>query len=341
MILPARPTARTVAAAVLSLVTAAATANPANAARPLGAAPRTVAVSSADELARALAAAKPGDTIRLAAGTYEGDFTATADGTPAEPITLTGTADAVLSNHGGYGLHLDGAAYWRLTGFSVRRAKKGLVLDGARHVDIDRLDVSQIDEEGVHFRRSSTDNVIRRSRVHDTGLRKPQYGEAVYVGSAKSNWGTYGQNGGPDRSDRNQVLDNELGPNVAAEHIDVKEGTEGGVVSGNTFDGHGISGANYADSWMDVKGNGYRIEGNTGTFDGDGALADGYQTHSVVDGYGCGNTFRANHSDLGGAPGYAINVTDQRDCAAAPNTVYRDNTVTGAGKGLTNIAVTG
>jgi hypothetical protein len=80
---------------------------------------------------------------------------------------------------------------------------------------------------------------------------------------------------------------------------------------------------------------------NTGRFDGEGALVDGYQTHSVVDGYGCGNTFRANHSDLGGVPGYAIYVTDQNKCDSAANVVTSDNTVTRAGKGLTNIPVTG
>jgi hypothetical protein len=121
----------------------------------------------------------------------------------------------------------------------------------------------------------------------------------------------------PDRSDRNQALNNKLGPNVAAEHIDIKEGTEGGVIACNTFDGQGISGQNNADS------------------------CDGYQVHSVVDGYGCGNTFRGNDSNLGGAGGYAINVTNQKECGSAPNVVYANNKVQKAAKGLTNVDVTG
>lgn len=303
--------------------------------------PDTIPVSSAGELAAALADAEPGDTIQLASGNYEGDFVATAKGTAAAPITLNGTVQSVLSSSDGYGLHLDGAAHWKLTGFSVRQAKKGIVLDRSDHVVIDSVEVSQIGEEGVHFRTSSSDNVLQNSRIHHTGQERPGYGEAVYFGSARSSWGTYGENGEPDRSNRNKVLNNEMGPDVTAEHVDIKEGTEGGEVRDNTFDGQGISGTNDADSWLDVKGNGYRIEGNTGTVAGDSALVDGYQVRTVGDGYGCGNMFRANASDLGGAGGYAISVTNEDGCGSAPNIVYGDNTARNAGKGLTNVDVVG
>jgi nitrous oxidase accessory protein NosD len=326
----------------IALVLAAGIATVANASDTAGETgePGRIPVNSAEKLKAALAAAKPGDTIELASGSYEGAFKATAAGTADAPITLIGSPDSVLSNGSGYGLHLDGAAHWKLSGFSVSNAKKGIVLDSSNHVVIDNVEVAEIGEEGVHFRTSSSDNVLRNSRIHDTGLTKPEYGEAVYFGSAKSNWDKYGDNGGPDRSDRNQALNNKLGPNVTAEHIDVKEGTEGGVIRGNTFDGQGISGANYADSWVDVKGNAYLVEGNTGTFNGDGALLDGYQTHRILAPYGCGNMFRGNISDLGGASGYAIKVEKQDQCAGSPNVVYADNTVTNAGKGLTNIDVT-
>ncbi|MEO3751681.1 right-handed parallel beta-helix repeat-containing protein [Streptomyces sp. B6B3] len=319
---------------------------------------RVVEVGTAEELTDALADAQPGDTIRLAPGAYDGTFFATAQGTAEQPITLTGPRDAVLSNadggcdptdepgdsvnYCGYGLHLNHAAHWELSGFAVTDSAKGIVLDDTNHVLIDGVEISETGAEAVHFRASSSDNVIRNSTIHDTGLEQPQYGEGIYFGSAVSNWPQYGEDGGegPDRSDRNQALNNTVGPDVTAEAVDVKEGTEGGVVRGNTFDGHGITGENYADSWLDMKGNGYLVEGNIGTFDGDGELLDGHQVHSVVDGYGCGNSFRGNDSDLGGAEGYAIHLPDHADCDADPNVVYDDNTVTDAGSGLTNIEVT-
>ncbi|WP_163568458.1 right-handed parallel beta-helix repeat-containing protein [Fodinicola feengrottensis] len=312
-----------------------------------------IAVSTTDELVAALAAATPGQTIDMAPGHYDGNFFATRKGTAGQPITLTGPRTAVLSNSAGkcdpgdgdikfcgYGMHLHGADYWNLTGFAVSDAAKGIVLDGSSHVVIDRVEVSDVDSEAIHLRGSSSDNVISDSVVHDTGRTQPQYGEAIYLGSAKKNhWDEFGVDGGPDRSDRNQVIGDHLGPNVAAEEVDIKEGTTGGVVKGNTFDGHGISGQNAADSWIDVKGDGYQLSDNTGTYDGVGSLVDGYQVHQAVDGWGCQNAFVSNSSDLGGAGGYAIDVTDQKKCDQ-PNVVYASNTVKNAGSGLTNITVT-
>jgi hypothetical protein len=114
--------------------------------------------------------------------------------------------------------------------------------------------------------------VVRGCDVHDTGLRSPQFGEGIYVGSAVSNWhatdGTgvpYGENGGagPDRSDRCLIEGNRIW-NTTAEGIDVKEGTVGGIIRGNRFDNCGWSGENSADSWVDVKGSGWLVEDNTG-----------------------------------------------------------------------------
>jgi len=95
-----------------------------------------------------------------------------------------------------------------------------------------------------------------------------------------------------------------------------------------------MSGANYADSWVDVKGNGYLLRANDGV-DPTGTLVDGYQTHVAVSGWGKNNTFEANSSAVKG-PGYAINV----QTSGTGNVVRASNTQTGAAKGLTNITIT-
>ncbi|MBD0737967.1 sheath polysaccharide-degrading enzyme [Streptomyces sp. CBMA29] len=291
------------------------------------AAATTVEVTTAKELKAALTAAAPGQTIHLADGTYTGNFKVTVSGTAAERITLTGSSNAVLTSSGGYGLYLNGASYWTVKGVSVTGGQKGIVTDAAAHVVIDSVTVHGLQMEGVHFRTSSTDGVLKNSRIYDTGLQRPGYGEGVYVGTANTL---------TDKSDRVQILDNVIGPNIGAENIDLKEGTTGGLVSGNTFDGSGLSMTNYDDSWIDVKGNGYTITGNTGAH----TLNDGYQTHTQQPGWGCGTVFRDNTSDLTGATGLtrtAIYVTNySADC---PTTVYASNTLTG-GTSLTNIPVT-
>jgi hypothetical protein len=218
-----------------------------------------VDVGTAAQLSSALADARPGQTIRLAPGTYSGAFLGRAAGTAAAPITVTGPASAIITNpessgsnpgcsvpapgfDPGYGFWLYGAAHWQLSGFTVSGAAKGIMIDASPHVTIDGVSVHDIGDEGVHFRRSSADGVIRNSRIERTGLAQPQYGEGIYLGSANSNWACYGNTGGVDASDRVQVLNNQVGPDVAAEHVDVKEGTVAGVIRGNTWNGQGIAG---------------------------------------------------------------------------------------------------
>ncbi|MGA5195056.1 right-handed parallel beta-helix repeat-containing protein [Streptomyces exfoliatus] len=287
----------------------------------------TVDVSTAAQLKTALTNARPGDTIRLADGTYTGNFKATTPGTSSARITLTGSSRAVLTAGGGYGLHLNGASYWTVAGLTVTGGQKGIMTDAANDVVIDGVTVHDLDMEGVHFRNSSRNGVIRNSRIYDTGNDGRGMGEGIYVGSAN----TLG-----DRSDNAQILGNVIGPDVGGESVDIKEGTTGARIVGNTFDGRGLTGANYDDSWVDVKGNGVLVADNTGV----NTTNNGFETHSQQSGWGCGTVFRNNHADLTGATGpqrLAINVTNRS--GSCPTTVYASNTVTG-GNGLTNIPVT-
>ncbi|TXS51678.1 right-handed parallel beta-helix repeat-containing protein [Streptomyces sp. t39] len=286
-----------------------------------------VDVDTAAELASALAAARPGDTIQLADGTYSGNFKATADGTSGARITLTGSSRAVLKAGGGYGLHLNGASYWTVRGITVTGGQKGIMTDAADNVIIESVTVHDLDMEGIHFRTSSRNGIVRNSHIYDTGNDGRGMGEGVYVGSA---------GGTSDRSDNAQILGNVIGPNVGGEAVDIKEGTTGARIIGNTFDGRGLTGANFDDSWVDVKGNGVLVENNTGK----NTTNNGFETHTQQSGWGCGTVFRGNRSDLTGATGakqLAVYVTNQT--ATCPTTVHADNTVTG-GRGLTNITVT-
>ncbi|MEU9334785.1 right-handed parallel beta-helix repeat-containing protein [Streptomyces sp. NPDC048290] len=303
-----------------------ATAVPAVTAAPAGTA-AVLDVSTAAQLKSALTAARPGDTIRLADGTYTGNFKATTAATASARITLTGSARAVLTAGGGYGLHLNGASYWTVSGLTVTGGQKGIMIDTATGVVVDGVTVHGLDMEGVHFRKSSTDGLIKNSRIYDTGNDGRGMGEGVYVGTANTL---------SDKSDRVQIRNNTIGPDVGGEGIDIKEGTTGAQIVGNTFDGRGLTGANYDDSWVDVKGNNVLVDGNTGK----NTTNDGFQTHTQQSGWGCGTVFRNNRSTLTGATGstqLAINVTNSS--ASCKTTVHSSNTVTG-GRGLTNVTVT-
>jgi hypothetical protein len=290
----------------------------------------TITVTDAGSLKTALAQARPGSVIRLADGIYTDKFKATTPGTAEQPIYLCGRTGAILDGDGvkgGYAMHLDGASFWRLVGFTIRNGQKGLMADRVQRVVVQGLTVEQIGDEAIHLRNFSSDNLVQGNTIRNTGLRRDKFGEGIYIGTAESNWCTI-TNCQPDHSDRNIVRGNVISA-TTAESIDIKEGTSGGVVSGNTFDGSALSGS-HADSWVDVKGNGWLIEGNVGRH----ALEDGYQTHEVVDGWGAKNTFKANRAEVHG-PGYGFNFTKVNG-----NILTCDNTAAGAAKGLANVPCT-
>jgi parallel beta-helix repeat protein len=288
----------------------------------------TVRVETAEELRQALGAAAAGDSIGLADGVYEGNFVATGAGTEAAPIFLCGSSNAVLDGgdtSNGYVLHLENAQYWRVVGITVRNGQKGVMLDGSSNSILQRLTVEDIGDEGIHLRAASSDNQVLDNTVSRTGLRKQQFGEGIYIGSATSNWGRY-SGGQPDQSDRNVISGNTTSQ-TGAESVDVKEGTTGGKLVSNTMDGTGMTGA---DSLVDVKGNDWVIQGNTAR----NGPVDGFQTHRILDGWGMRNVFKENNVAVIGG-GYHVYINDPDDTG---NNVSCDN-VTADGAPLhTNVS---
>ncbi|WP_298800377.1 right-handed parallel beta-helix repeat-containing protein [uncultured Pseudonocardia sp.] len=282
----------------------------------VSAAGASIDVGSSAQLQQAIAAARPGDTIRLAPGRYTPVVIAGRSGTAAAPITLTGPREAVIdggSATGGYALHLQGASFWQLSGFTVTGGGKGVVVDHGQHNLLDGLDIGRTGDEAVHLRANSSDNTLQRSTVHDTGLFQPGFGEGVYLGSARSNWPSVSA-GRPDLSMRNRVVANTFAA-ITAENVDVKEATSGALITGNRFDGSAISGVNYADSVVDVKGYDNTVTDNitTGTSP---ALRTIITTHVITTPAtsGCGNTITGNTAAGALPPGGLVAVDPK--CAA-------------------------
>ena len=145
----------------------------------------TQKVATSSQLSDALKAAKPGASILLATGIYEGRFTASVSGTNAKPISLCGPSDAILDGGGtekGYVFHLDGVSSWILDGFTVRGGQKGVMADGVTSTIIRGLTVTGIGDEAIHLRAFSTDNVVTGNTISATGIRKPKFGEGIYIG---------------------------------------------------------------------------------------------------------------------------------------------------------------
>ncbi len=287
----------------------------------------TVSVKDADGLEAALADAEPGDVISMADGTYTGNFVATDSGTASSPIYLCGGPDAILEGdgfQGGYVFHLNGADFWRLVGFTVTNGQKGVMADGTGGSVIQGLTIHAIGDEALHLRGFSTDNLVTGNTIYNTGNRREKFGEGIYIGTAESNWCDI-SNCEPDRSDRNVVEGNVI-YDVTAEAVDIKEGTSGGILRGNAFDGSGVT-KDGADSWVDVKGNNWVIENNVGA----NTPMDGFQVHEILDGWGKGNRFKGNSAAVNG-PGFGFSITPAQD-----NVVECSNTVSAASEGFSNV----
>jgi hypothetical protein len=184
------------------------------------------------------------------------------------------------------------------------------------------LTVTEIGHEGVHLRSGSSGNVLRGLVISATGLRDEKFGEGIYVGSAQSNWCQVSRCE-PDRSDKNSIVGSTIS-DTAAEAIDIKEGTTGGLVKDNMFDGADMRGD--ADSWVDVKGNDWLVQNNRGT----SASRSGFQTHQLIQGWGTGNVFDGNSGVVGGS-GYGIEFRPVLD-----NRATCTNSIADAARGPAN-----
>ncbi|REK77015.1 cellulose binding domain-containing protein [Paenibacillus paeoniae] len=255
-----------------------------------------VTVNTVAEIQYALQHASPGDVIDVAPGTYELSTVSTvgirpayyysgANGTAAAPITLQ-SADpanpAILKGGSisspGYTLYLTGD-HWIVKNMTITHGQKGIVLDNANYAHLNGVTVRHVGQEGIHIRDGSSYAIIENSIVDQTGATgnatDKGFAEGIYIGSDRSVWdvnegmpgSSVGSGQGYNRAVWHTIVRNNIiGPAVAAEPIDIKEGTSHTLIEDNLFLGAGIAGAgfNFADSFIDVKGVHVTIRNNIG-----------------------------------------------------------------------------
>lgn len=229
-------------------------------------------------LQNALKTAKPGDEIILASGTYKfsnvdkikGAFNRNVylhskiNGSAGSPITLRGESSKAkpviegVDYNDGYLLSLEGD-YWIIKDIEFKTGSKGVILDNANYCQLVNIEVHDVGDEAIHLRDGSSYNSVNRCKVYDTGKKQAGFGEGIYVGSDQGQQINSNDPGNTRRIYRgdchyNKVFNCILGPNVSAEHIDVKEGTLHTEIYNNTFFAEGITNENSADSFIDLKG---------------------------------------------------------------------------------------
>lgn len=257
---------------------------------------RNINVSNIEELCYAVKNAMPGDTILVAAGTYDystyQEIEASADGTKDTPITIKAADEKnppVIKGanyESGYVLHITGD-YWIIENLNITSSQKGIVIDNSNYTVIRNCDIGNTGSEAVAIRDGSSHCLVQNCNIHDSGIVTPGYGEGVYIGSS------YTVSGFDYKCDYNTV-DKCTFKNVAAEHIDVKEYTTGTEISNCTFYGDGISGANYAGSFIDIAGNECYVHDNIGYRNNNANVVAAFEIHKQVEGWGNNNKFENN-----------------------------------------------
>jgi hypothetical protein len=258
-----------------------------------------IEVTTVEELHKALSKAKAGQIISIAPGIYDfttyeraSKFYGTADGTEYSPITLTASdpnSPPILKGStlkDNYVLHITGD-YWIIENLKIAYSQKGIVLDNSNYSILRNLEVYSTGAEAIAIRDGSSHCLVQNCYIHNTGLVTPAYGEGIYIGSSESTTGY-------DYKCDNNIVQGCVFRDVSAEHIDIKEYTTGQEVFGCTFYGDGMSGENYAGSFIDIAGNDCYIHDNVGYRNKNKKIVAAFEVHRIVENWGDGHIFANN-----------------------------------------------
>ena len=209
---------------------------------------------------RALQLAQPGDTIHLQPGHYYQDVYTVRDGEPGRPITLVGSANAVvhgLTSNRIFQVHHD---YISLVGFTIDGLRRNAepnrmgafrekllyvigydARDGVHHLRVLGMTFRNAGEECVRLKYFAHDNEIAYSTIHDCGIWDFVFdahgvvGEAIYIGTSSKQW-DINLTVEPDITARNWVHHNII-DTQGNECVEAKEGTEHNIIEYNICSG--------------------------------------------------------------------------------------------------------
>lgn len=238
--------------------------------------------STTQEIHDAMANAQAGDEIVIDAGTYVSSasinasyFYGGANGTASNPITIRSASASNPAHLQGNSissktiLRIEGD-YWIVKDLELSYGQKALVFDNSNYSKAINCTAHTTGNEAIHVRDGSDHVTIDGCTVYNTGNVNAGFGEGIYIGTDKGSWSSYNP-----YCDYTVVKNCTIGPDVRAEAFDIKEGTQETTIEYNTVDGKGISGSNYADSFIDLKGVRTYVRYNTFNQNGESLITKG------------------------------------------------------------------
>lgn len=197
---------------------------------------------------------------------------------PSKKVTLKGDNQAL-----GYVLYLNNAEHYAIQDVIVTFGGKGVMLDNSSYTTIKNVEIFDVGDEALHLRDATSYCVVESVYIHGTGKVQSSFGEGIYIGSDNSTWlegnatallsssadGVTGERGKLYRKNcHDNIIRKSKIVDCQAEPFDVKEGTEYTIIEDCIIDASNVSGNNYADSHIDLKGNKAIVRGCTFTLTG-------------------------------------------------------------------------
>ena len=258
-----------------------------------------VDVSTVEELHKALARAKAGQTISIAPGEYDYStyerkirFDAGADGTKSSPITITALDPdnpPLLRGPDVTGhtvLHITGN-YWVIDNIKLAFSHKAIDIDSGSYNIVRNVEIFSVGSQGVLIRGSSSHNLFQNCYIHQTGSYNPLFGDGFVIGTLEEQT-TFAHD-----SNYN-VIEGCVFREIASEPIKINEYTIGNEIVGNIFFGDGINGRSDANSFISISGDDNYIHDNVAYRNSNDNIIHAFKVKKHVQDSGDGNKFVNN-----------------------------------------------
>ena len=258
----------------------------------------TIDVSTVEELHKALAKAKAGQTISIAPGEYDYStyerkirFELSADGTESSPITITAQDPAnppllrgpELTNTV---LYITGD-YWVVDNIKISNSLKGIDINYANHNIIRNVEIFNVGSQGVLIRGSSSHNLFLNCYIHNTGSYNPLFGDGFVIGTLQE------QTSFTHDSNYN-IIDGCIFKEISSEPIKINEYAIGNEIFGSIFFGDKINGRNDADSFISIAGDDNYVHDNVAYRNLNENIVHAFKVKKHVEDSGDGNKFVNN-----------------------------------------------
>ena len=262
---------------------------------------KTVEVSTVEELVKALGKARAGQVIAIAPGVYDfseyekkSEFTLESSGTKSSPITLTAQdpdnqpilkAPSIKDN---FIMHIKGD-YWVIENIKITCGTSAMVLDNASFNIIRNVEIYSIGSGAVLIRYGSSNNLFQNCFIHDTGIYRPLFGNAIGIGVLHQEKTTASEH----IAEKN-IIDGCVFRNIATLPIEIREYANGNEVVNSVFYGDGINGKSGANYFISISGSDNYIHNNVAYRSENKNIVAAFETKKVFEDTGDGNIFENN-----------------------------------------------